>query len=284
MEKQKMKMEITKDEFDRAVPAAREPKGVVFEALKPEIEELMHNISQFMLGEPGTEAVEKGEDDVADELRSLVKRMACVKAFVREMRGLDIVLTATGFGVVSTQDTAPASKQRVDALEGQLRRTEGRLWDRLLACLFKVKGWADTPQRHQLVDSLFCSIEMLEQYAGIANPNLEDWAECVIERARAHMFLREHIGNEYMEELLSQMSSSSLTKENAVIVVMCRKYIGAHIAKNTAMMTEAYFRMINMMERSLDKYPAYANSDAYRLNHFKPYENHADDSAFHFVG
>lgn len=279
-----MNLEITKNEFDMAVPAAREPKGKIFETLRPSIEELMGNIGRFMLGDPGTEAVEKGENELADELRSIVKRLACVKAFVREMRGLDIVLTATGFGVVSTQDTAPASKQRVDALEGQLRRTEWRLRDSLLTCLFKVEGWHETPQRFQLADSLFYSMEMLEQFAGMANPKPEDWTGCVMERARADMFLREHIGNEYMEELLEQMTSSSLTKENAIIVMMCRKYIGANITKNTAMMSETYFQMMNRMENSLSDYPTYANSDAYRLNHFKPYENHTEDSTFHFVG
>ena len=38
------------------------------------------------------------------------------------------------------------------------------------------------------------------------------------------------------------------------------------------------------LEADLSLYPKYADSKAYRLNHFTPYENHAEDSAFHFVG
>ena len=110
-----MNLEITKSDFEKAVPAAREPKGKIFEVMEDAIMAKVEQIGDSLLGEPGIAAVEDSENTLHDYLRSAVKRLACVSAFLEEMRGLDLVLTATGFGVVSTQDTAPASKMRVDS-------------------------------------------------------------------------------------------------------------------------------------------------------------------------
>jgi stage V sporulation protein SpoVS len=233
------------------------------------------------LGDVGAQAVEAGTDTV---LVQTVKRLACVRAFMNEMRSLDLVLTPTGFGVVSTNDTAPASKMRVDALDGQLRRQERLLLGTLLDRLFRVSGWYKQPQRQWAVQTLFFSIHQLETWAGINHPKPEDWDSAVPTILAADAYLRKHLGNAYMDELLEQVTSYSLTNENGVIALLCIQYIGACIAQNMRLKEETYMRMINRMEADLSQYPTYADGEGYRLNHYKPYENHAEDSAFHFVG
>jgi hypothetical protein len=217
-------------------------------------------------------------------LRPLVKRLACIMAFLEEMHGLDVVLTATGFGVVSTQDTAPASKMRVDALDGDLRRKEWLTRADLITHLFKVEGWSMTEQRLINVPTLFYYFPMLEQYAAISRPKPEDWSMNVPVMLAADNHLRKHISYAYMEELLQQLTSNTLTQANRPVVVICQRYIGAVIAQNRQLQEETYMRLINRLEADLSLYPTYADSEAFRLNHFTPYENHAEDSAFHFVG
>lgn len=279
-----MQLEITKTDFERAVPAAREPKGKIFDVMQDAITNKMEVIGCHILGEPGIAAVESSESTMGEILRPLVKQLACVMAFLEEMRGLDLVLTATGFGVVSTNDTAPASKMRVDALDGELRRKEWLLRSDLLTHLFKVNGWADTEQRHINVPTLFYRFTMLEQYAGITRPKPEDWSTNVPAMLAADAYLRKHVGNAYMDELIAQLTSHSLSSQNIHIVILCQQFIGAWIAQNHQLKQEVYMRLINRLEAGLSLYPTYADSEAYRLNHFKPYENHAEDSAFHFVG
>lgn len=279
-----MNLGITKTDFEAAVPAAREPKGKVFEALQDAIGCMTANIALQILGDPGVKAVEEGDDDLSTVLRDNTKRLICIRAFLSEMRGLDLVLTATGFGVVSTNDTAPASKMRVDALEGELRRKERLARKHLIRTLFDIPGWSDTPQRYDNVETLFWAFTMLETYAGISHPKPEDWDNNVPIMYGADSLLRKHIGDSFMDELLSQTTSHSLTEANSIVAVYCQKFIGAEIAQNLRLKSETYMRLINQLENNLDKYPTYANSEAYRLNHFKPYENHAEDSAFHFVG
>lgn len=276
-----MVLVITKTDFEKAVPAAQEPSGSIFEVMEDAISNEVANIESEVLGDVGAQAVEAGTDTI---LVQTVKRLVCVRAFLGEMRSLDLVLTPTGFGVVSTSDTAPASKQRVDALDGQLRRQVRLLLGVLLNRLFTVDGWNTQPQRQWQVQTLFFSIQMLERYAGVNHPKPEDWDVAVPVMLTADMFLRKHLGNAYMDELIQQLTGNVITTENAPIIMLCQQYIGACIAQNTRLREETYMRIINRLEADLSLYPTYADGEGYRLNHFKPYENHAEDSAFHFVG
>lgn len=284
-----MVLEITKTDFERAVPSAREPSGSIFAVMEDAIYQEVANIESQVLGDIGAQAVEAaavpGASASGDAvLVQTVKRLACVRAFMNEMRSLDLVLTPTGFGVVSTNDTAPASKQRVDALDGQLRRQERLLLGTLLDRLFHVPGWNQQPQRQWAVQTLFFSIQQLETWAGINHPKPEDWDSAVPTILAADAYLRKHLGNAYMDELLAQVTSYSLTNDNGVIALLCIQYIGASVAQNHALREETYMRIINRLEADLSLYPTYADGEGYRLNHYKPYENHAEDSAFHFVG
>ena len=276
-----MVLEITKTDLEKAVPAAQEPSGSIFEVMEDAINNEVANIESQVLGDAGAQAVEAGTDTV---LVQTVKRLACVRAFMNEMRSLDLVLTPTGFGVVSTNDTAPASKMRVDALDGQLRRSERLLLGTLLDRLFRVSRWNQQPQRQWAVQTLFFCIQQLEQFAGINHPKPEDWDTSYPTIMAADAYLRKHIGNAFMDELLAQMTSHSLTVANGTIVLLCEQYIGACIAQNARMKEETYMQLINRLEADPGQYPEYADGEGYRLNHFKPYENHAEDSAFHFVG
>ena len=276
-----MVLAITKQDFEKAVPAAREPKGKIFDVMEDAISMEVADIESQVLGDVGAQAVEAGTDTI---LVQTVKHLACVRAFLNGMRGLDLVLTATGFGVVSTQDTAPASKMRVDALDGQLRRQERLLLGTLLDRLFRVEGWNQQPQRQWQVQTLFCNIQLLETFGGINHPKPEDWDAAVPVMLAADAFLRKHLGNAYMDELMQQLTSHSLSADNQPVAIMCQMYTGACIAQNSKLKEELYMRLINRLEADLTHYPTYADGEGYRLNHFTPYENHAEDSAFHFVG
>lgn len=280
-----MKIEITKEEFEKAVPSAREPSGDIFAVMEDAIQTELAHIEEQYLGYTGAVAVEAGNGVL---LVQTVKRLACVRAFMNEMRSLDLVLTATGFGVVSTNDTTPASKMRVDALDGQLRRQERLLVGTLLDKLFLVHGWNQQAQRRWHVETVFYKIQQLEEFAGINRPEPKDWDAAVLKILAADAFLRRHIGNAYMDELVEKLTRGGLDEWDAPVVRYLQQDIGACIAGNALLREEIYSRMIQQMERSLTHYPTYADGEGYRLNHAKVnnyiYENHAEDGAFHFVG
>ena len=99
-------IKISKEQFDLAIPAAKEPKGVIFNKLKEKIDWRIEDIAEDRLGEVGILAANA---DPQGRLAVTVMHFAAVDVFLHEMRNLDLVLTSTGFGVVSSNDTAPAS-------------------------------------------------------------------------------------------------------------------------------------------------------------------------------
>lgn len=54
--------------------------------------------------------------DIAKEVEEKIKAVIAYDAFHRAIPSLDLVLTPNGFGVVSNQNIAPASRERVDGL------------------------------------------------------------------------------------------------------------------------------------------------------------------------
>ena len=270
---------ITKDQFEQAVPAAKEPRGTIFAKLESKINSAIEDIIEDNLGAKGNEVLQSDPDG---RLAITVMQLASVDVFLHEMRNLDLVLTNTGFGVVSTNDTAPASKLRVDALDGELRVKWLTLHDEMLKLCFAIEGWYQ--QGLVVIDSLFCFFGFLKKYAGYQAPISKDWEDVMSVVLATDRWIREKISDEFMDELIAEMATCTLNDANRGIVHQVRRIIGVAIKGDRQTQYEYLRRLMNTLEGDIDSFPTYAGSLAFEVNHFKPYENRKDDSAFHFVG
>lgn len=272
-------VKINKPDFDLAIPAAKEAKGTVFAKLEKKINAAIVDIGDDILGEVGIQYVNDNPESVATWA---VKVLASVDVFLKEMRGLDLVLTETGFGIVSTNNTAPASKMRVDALDGELRLKWLRAHDELLKQCFKMNGWYQ--QGLVIIDTLFCFFDFLKQFAGYQAPISKDWETATATILDTDRWLRDKISDEFMDELIMQMATNSLTDKNKGVVHQIRRIFGVALQGNKGTAYEYFRRLMNTLESDLESFSTYAGSQSYEANHFKPYENKAEDGAFHFVG
>lgn len=272
-------VKINKPDFDLAIPAAKESKGTIFAKLEKKINEAIVDIGEDILGEVGIRFVKENPESVATWA---VKVLASVDVFLKEMRGLDLVLTETGFGIVSTNNTAPASKMRVDALDGELRLKWLRAHDELLKQCFKMEGWYQ--QGLVIIDTLFCFFDFLKQFAGYQAPISKDWETATATILDTDRWLRDKISDEFMDELIMQMATNKLTDKNKGVVHQIRRIFGVALQGNKGTAYEYYRRLMNTLESDLESFSTYAGSQSYKANHFKPYENKAEDGAFHFVG
>ena len=272
-------LKITKDAFELAVPVAKEPKGNIFSRLEEKINANIEDIAFDRLGDVGIAECNSHEDG---KLARTVIAFASVDVFIHQMRNLDLVLTSSGFGVVSTQNTAPASKMRVDALDGEMRVEWLRLNDELSELCFKLEGWYQ--QGLVVIESLFCFFKLMKPFGGFQSPLAKDWQDAQAVILSTDRWLREKISDEYMNELIEQMATNSLTAPNRGIVHQIRRIIGVAMQGNNQAVTEYYRRLMNTLEADTETFSTYAGSLAYETNHFKPYENTEDSGAFHFVG
>lgn len=280
---------ISRSDLERAVPVATSKDDNIFDLLSPALDAEAECVSNSILGDVGLEAY----DDAANvALIAVTKKVVCLRAFTRQFRQLDLVLTATGFGVVSTQDLAPASKMRTDALLSQLHVDLMRSEAVLIKMLFAIPSWWDTPQRVGCVPTLFWNIDLLERYGGRETVTINDWrlAQPVI--LAADNFLRRHVGNDFMDTVVAITAGKPDDDEHAdaraaviaLLVPVIQQYIGLCVAADHNGAHHHYQRLMNILESNLRLFPEYADSEAYRANHYEGYQNTADSTAFFFQG
>ena len=97
---------------------------------------------------------------VSEDLQSRVEfyqlaKVLATDAFLRAVPHLDLVLTPNGFGIVSNNTIAPASRDRVDRLIVSLEQNRDFALDQLLHQLLQIEDWRTTAQGRYFLQTLF---------------------------------------------------------------------------------------------------------------------------------
>lgn len=270
-------MEITKAEFENIVSVATSSHVEVYEKVEPQFASTYDDCKASVLGDVGTDAAE-GESHA--DLTKAVKAWVCLRAFLAVFRQLDLVLTPTGFGVVSTQQMAPASKQRVDALIGHLRDSALVAHGRLLSALCKVSGWGTSEVAKENIDNLFYDFRMLQKMQGPAASHLE-WQAAQRLIGEADEALRLKLSNEYMDALLEHVRCRTVSVDDNPVIFQCRHIINLWIAGDQKTVNLKMRRLLDMLDSDLEKYTIYAEH-GYPVNHHETFKNTQDSPAYIF--
>ena len=270
-------MEITKSEFEAILSVATSSHVEVYEKVEPHFAASYDECKADVLGDVGTSAAE-GENN--EKLTVAVKRWVAIHAFLAVFRQLDLVLTPTGFGVVSSNQMAPASKQRVDALIGHLRDSILIARGQLLAELCHVSRWGTTTQALENINNLFFDFRMLQKMQGPAASHLE-WqaAQRLIGEADEHLRLK--LSSQYMDALLEHVRCGTVTADDNPVIFQCRHIINLWIAGDQEAVKLKMRRLLNMLDSDLEKYSIYAKH-GYPVNHHENFKNTPDAPAYIF--
>lgn len=274
---------ITKEVFEANVPAAKMPErnSSVFDRLEKMLSVAYETMIRTIVS-PDCEA--SIDDD--SELYTLCQRMVCLDAFVRTCRSLDLVLTATGFGIVSTESTAPASKVRVDALIEEMACERLAVLDKMLPMLAAIDGWGATAQASLQMPTLFCHPQDLRQYTTLPFSS-QNWQTAKGRAVTADALLRQEISDEYMDELLAKTRTSTLTNADIIVVEKCNRFTGdflSHYDVTKGLPNVVMLRLIvHQLESYRDSYPTYCNSKLYARRHAERYKNQKEDPSFFFM-
>lgn len=273
--------EITKEVFETNVPAAK----------MPERNTSVHNRLREMFSVAYTAVIDnllspahEGEVDTNLLLKTECVRLVCLEAFIRTCRSLDVVLTATGFGIVSTESTAPASRARVDALVEELSIERLLVIDRIIAILMFVNGWGETEQAKQRIATLFYSPRQLRRLTSLPF-NTANWQFAKGRAVVASALLCEEISEEYMEELLLKQRTASLGNADIIVVEKCLRFMGDFISRpDPASPNKQMLRgVVEQLETNLLSYPTYKQSRLYAKRHAERYQNQKEDPTFFFM-
>ena len=99
-------------------------------------------------------------------IKVITAKLIASEALRRAIPSLDLVLTPNGFGVVSNQNIAPASKERVDRLIGSLADYRDDCIANLLPLLSRESDWLGSVQASFFGETLFPDLAITDQVKG----------------------------------------------------------------------------------------------------------------------
>lgn len=267
---------ISQPAFEQSVPAFRDSQPNTFEAIRPTIESYLERARANIGVLPAFE----------EQHPALVEAYIYRRAAYEAIPSLDLILTDSGFAVVSNQNLAPASRERVAALRESLRQQASDARDLLLIELCKEEAWRETDQCRTLRETLLWCAMIARRYGLTAPDGRELYAQehsalypTILAATEACTQL---ISEEQMQYLLLHQDDPGESPEIKILTEHCRNYISAAAKGNKSaqhLLGTQIQRFINNNEEALT---AYRTSSQYRANHAKRYENKKEDPTFFF--
>lgn len=202
-----------------------------------------------------------------------------VKGYHDAIPHLDLVLTPTGFGVVSNQNVAPASSDRVERLRAALSRQSDFYFVEILSHLRSITEWHEFKSSYRIT-SFFWDYRNLK-LLGVPNPCLDDMASHLADISAGEAMCRQLLGREFWGELLSAEAHDTLTDAQATVVRLIRNFVAAAVAGGPRLEMHRKV-LLDYIHHDIHLFKTYEDSSACAANTFRPYENGKDDSCFFF--
>lgn len=272
-------IEITQERFESYVPSMRDSQSRSFEAIRPYMEQYKERAYQT-IGVPE----DFGQDALVE---AYVYRWAAYDALPH----LDLILTDNGFAVVSNQNLAPASRERVAALRERLRQERSDARDLLLFALCKLPAWRERPLCDRLRSTLLWNPMLLRRH-GVervegARVCLEEYSDLLPQLAAAWRHVAMLISAEQAEWLRLHQDETDGDAQYAgdmriVLREHCRKLMAALVTDNLPA-ARALTRLIqDFLNTNAGQLPEYSGSSKYAADNFTPYQNGPHDATFFF--
>jgi hypothetical protein len=267
---------ITKEIFEMVVMSSISSTADVFDSMSDAIDIATDKLQNEVLG-TGIKVQE-----LEGYLNKWAVRFVCLEAFYESIPQLDLVLTATGFGVVSNQNVAPASAERVSNLRTQVRNDADDALDALILLLTTVESWNSTEMARVLINSVFFTARDLQMFMGMPRAHRSDLDEMRQRITGEEEKIRRMISNEAYEDLLDKLRRNDYGDKEAALIYKIRSIIGWAISPMGIGFKIGLEDISNYMEKNLESFPIYAGSEAYKVKHFKPFENEKENSCYFF--
>lgn len=272
----------TRELFQKAIPTAINPDDYLFQDAQQHLENANRWVRNQFIGED----LYNGFEDLDSDIQSQLNFIVANKAFYDLIPQLDLILTPNGFGIVRTDNVAPASADRVKNLLDRTYRNWSTQFDQLLIQLLTTDNllakFRKSPVFYSLTNSFFLTAAELSIHAGIANATREDLEKLAPKISMCEVYLKRKISVEYYEELLSKVRVNALTEADKVVFPQFKRSLGMDLQGNHHAVVGYMDNVMNYIENNPDLYPTYTKSSTF-INKSKQYfKNEKDSSGFFF--
>lgn len=270
-------------DFLKSIPTAQ---GTEWAAIEPFVKAADRHTKSTLTGVDlynYIEGITTDTNSLQDELRNII----AYKAYKSAIPFVDLIQTQNGFGVVSNANIAPASKERVERLMAQCDQQLDTATDMLILQISAVPAalaeWIKFSGLEELTNCIFqtgidfckyAKSETLKREAFLATKNdLLSFQDTQI---------AEVISMEFMDELVSQVRTSTLTLPNTKIVRKLKSILGLFSQQKEEEAEELLRQLANLLDSNLSNYATYASSSEYAIKIAPKYLNKQTDSTFFF--
>ena len=216
-----------------------------------------------------------GNLDADDETQSLVKDYLVAKAFLIAIPSLDLILTNTGFGIVSNNTLAPASRDRVDSLTHQLTERSERYISALRDALHLNETWLAVYGGSHAIELT----SDLRRY--VKNGSAETFIDMHSDFVKARHAIDKVIGSAQRRNFFAMSSRSLLTPIDEVdqwIVSSLQDIEGAFLTQQDP--CESLKELDRLIEANAERYPLYLESAEYQAKHMEQFENKKENHTY----
>lgn len=299
---------IIKAQFEACVPSAIDPESGLFDRVQPFLETADLMLRTGLLGDdlytfltdafsPSSGASSDGaplspasdfrQPATLDMIANSVQHYIINRAMVLAIPQLDLILTSSGFGVVSSSQIAPASRDRVETLRRSCDRAALYWRDTLLLQLLGNSATQPlaiaSPEFVAATSSLFWTEKQTRSdIPGSSGDKTLDELRPLISRAETEIAKR--ISREQLDALYAKMRQSDLTSAQLQVVGMLRVVAGALVTlpldSPNAFALRHLRNIYEVMEDNPDDFAEYHSSSVYAGRHAPTYENRAQDPLF----
>ena len=201
----------------------------------------------------------------SNEIKIICSRLVVADALRRAIPSLDIVLTPNGFGVVSTQNLAPASKPRVDRLVGSMLAHRDDCIAALLPELVGASKWLTSPQADFFGSTLFPDLGIVDAVGGATGSKWEKYLELRPQVIDLEASLAEEwLSPGLMSALRSENLRGDLTEKRSVIVRQVKAQILGYL-KSGSFSSRRLADIVNRIRENKDDFPEWHRSESAKL-------------------
>ena len=262
---------ITTDEqLRRYLPnafATVEGEAPFYEKILPWLEIAERWMLEQFVGVDFTEALLAMNDD--SPLRLTACSVVAHEAMMRAIPSLDLVLTPNGFGIVSNQNVAPASRDRVVRLINSLETSRDNAIEQMVSYLFRNEQWYGTPKRHWFTATLFPNISVVN-LCGITDKR---WMNYLSLRLKA-IDIEQRIAEEYVspeqmavlrEDVMGIDWNFSLTQRLHLQIIERLQTVIVSALQGNMLNIQSLRDIVDFMRKNEEHFPEFAGSDTAKL-------------------
>ncbi len=215
-------------------------------------------------------------------LRKLILPVMIDEAMSNALPSLDLVLTPNGFGIVSNQNIAPASKERVERLAKSLVKNRDTAICQLFAKLSRLKDWHSTEQCRWFADVFLSNPADTEYYAGEKGVWMS-YLELRPEMRKIENWIADKfLGQEYLQELREKQIGIQTRSNQDIPVMAAVKQAVLESIKQGIMFAGGIVYAVNIIRDNPDAYPTWHGSLIAQVYGHETFKNKKRSNGYFF--